>query len=521
MVEQRTENPCVPGSIPGETTKPPKWRFFYYHLFDMTILLFFLGVLLGSVFCFFLTKAKFIEKTKYDELNNQFIKQETLLETQKEKLKEFEELKNSIQEKDFLFDSLKNELVKSNTDADHLENHIKELKTNQLNLEDKIEHLSHSNQNYLAELSELRAINNSLKDSLEKQKEEFERLRNESKIEFENLASKILEEKTEKFTQLNQSNIKTILEPLQEKITSFQEKVESTHKENIHYNASLREQINGLKDLNLQMSKEAINLTKALKGDNKIQGNWGELILEKVLEKSGLEKGREYEIQKSHTLQDGRRLQPDVIIHLPDQKKMIIDSKVSLTSYERFINEEEETERILHLKNHISSLKNHIKSLSEKNYLDLYQESPDFVLLFIPIEPAFAFALKEEPEIFNKAFEKNIIIVTPTTLLATLRTIDSMWTNEKHQKNSLEIARQAGALYDKFCGFVDNLIKVGNKMNDAKKEYDQAMGKLSQGRGNLVVSSEKLKKMGAKVSKSLPENLLYRANESNNQIKQE
>jgi DNA recombination protein RmuC len=261
------------------------------------------------------------------------------------------------------------------------------------------------------------------------------------------------------------------------------------------------------------MSKEAVNLTKALKGDNKIQGNWGELILENVLEKSGLDKGREYEVQKSHNTEDGR-LQPDVIINLPDGKKMIIDSKVSLNAYERWVNEEDDTQKIQFLQEHLNSLKRHIEQLSEKNYQNLYQiESPDFVLLFVPVEPAFALAINTDNQLYNKAFEKNIILVTPTTLLATLKTIDSMWTNKKQQDNTIEIARQAGALYDKFEGFVQDLIKLGKKMDDAKSDYESAMNKLVNGKGNLVVSTQKLKIMGAKAKKSLPENILNRAEE--------
>ena len=333
------------------------------------------------------------------------------------------------------------------------------------------------------------------------------------RTEFKNIANLILEEKTEKFTLQNQTNLKIILDPLQEKINLFEKKVETTHKESIDYHAALRQQIIGLKDLNQQMSKETLNLTKALKGDNKIQGNWGELVLERVLEKSGLEKGREYEVQKSHTNEDGNRVLPDVVINLPDGKKMVIDSKVSLNSYERYINEEEEIPKMLHLKDHVSSIKKHVEQLGSKNYQNLYQmESPDFVLLFIPIEPAFAIALNEDTHLYNKAFEKNIVIVTPSTLLATLRTIDSMWTNQKQQENAFEIARQAGALYDKFEGFVSDLMKIGNKIKDSKSEYDNAMNKLVDGRGNLITSVEKLKKMGAKAKKSLPDNILSRAN---------
>jgi DNA recombination protein RmuC len=346
------------------------------------------------------------------------------------------------------------------------------------------------------------------------QKQEVEALQEKFTKEFENLANKILEEKTVKFTEQNKENLKNILTPLQEKIQHFEKKVEDTHKESIDYHAALRQQIIGLKEMNAQMSKETLNLTKALKGDSKMQGNWGELILERVLEKSGLEKGREYEVQQSYVSAEGNRVLPDVVISLPDGKKMIVDSKVSLTAYERYINEEDDQQKSIYLKDHLSSIKRHVEQLGNKNYHDLYQmESPDFVLLFVPIESAFAIALNEDNSLYNKAFEQNIIIVTPTTLLATLRTIDSMWTNQKQQENAFEIARQAGALYDKFEGFVSDLVKIGKKMDEAKVEYGNAMGKLVEGKGNLVGSVERLRKMGAKAKKAIPENILKRATE--------
>ena len=344
------------------------------------------------------------------------------------------------------------------------------------------------------------------------QKEEVEQLQEKFTKEFENLANKILDEKSSKFTEQNKENMKNILTPLQEKIQLFEKKVDDTHKESINQHITLREQIINLSALNAQMSKETLNLTKALKGDSKMQGNWGELVLERVLEKSGLEKDREYYVQQSHTNEEGQRVFPDVVINLPDGKKMIVDSKVSLTAYEKYINEEDDSLKNGYLKEHVNSIKRHVEQLGDKNYQDLYQiESPDFVLLFIPMEPAFAMALNEDTTLYNKAFEKNIVIVTPSTLLATLRTIDSMWANQKQQENAFEIARQAGALYDKFEGFVADLIKIGKKIDESKVEYGFAMNKLVEGKGNLITSVEKLKKMGAKAKKALPENILNRA----------
>lgn len=362
------------------------------------------------------------------------------------------------------------------------------------------------------ELTKLTSEFENLKTQNDTQKEEVNQLQEKFSKEFENLANKILDEKANKFTELNRENIKGILNPLQEKIQHFEKKVEDTHKESIGQHASLKEQILGLKDLNLQMSKEAINLTKALKGDSKLQGNWGELVLERVLEKSGLEKDREYFVQQSFVTEDGSRVLPDVVINLPDNKKMIVDSKVSLTHYERFVNEEDDTLQQQYLKEHVNSIKRHVEQLGDKNYHDLYKiDSPDFVLLFIPIEPAFAVALNEDNSLYNKAFEKNIVIVTPATLLATLRTIDTMWNNEKQQKNAIEIARQAGALYDKFHGLMTDLTAVGKDMDRAKNNYSTAMNKLFEGKGNLITSVEKIKKLGAKAKKALPDAIVNKA----------
>ncbi|MFT7064879.1 MAG: DNA recombination protein RmuC [Sediminicola sp.] len=345
------------------------------------------------------------------------------------------------------------------------------------------------------------------------QKQEVEKLQEKFTKEFENLANKILDEKSTKFTEQNRENIKNILIPLQEKILLFEKKVDDSQKESVGMHSALKEQLANLQTQNLKITQEAENLTKALKGDSKMQGNWGELVLERVLEKSGLEKDREYTVQQSFTREDGSRVLPDVIINLPDGKKMIVDSKVSLTDYERYVNAEDDM-RDKFLKDHVNSIRRHVDQLSAKKYEDLYDmESPDFVLMFVPIEPAFAIAINNDNSLYNKAFEQNIIIVTPSTLLATLRTIDSMWNNEKQQRNALEIARQAGALYDKFEGFVLDLTKVGKKMDEAKQEYKGAMNKLVDGRGNIITSIEKLKKMGAKAKKSLPESILKRAQE--------
>lgn len=353
-----------------------------------------------------------------------------------------------------------------------------------------------------------------LNEKLETQKKEIESIQEKFQIQFKNLANEILDEKTKKFTDQNKVNLSDILNPLKEKIVEFEKKVEQTNKESIERNSALKEQISGLKELNQQITKEAENLTKALKGESKTQGNWGEFILESILEKSGLIKGEQYEIQVSKTNEDGRRFQPDIIVKLPEQKNIIIDSKVSLTAYEKYISAEDEPQKEVEIKNHLLSIRSHIKGLSEKNYQNLYEiGSLDFVLLFMPIEPAFGLAVQNDPELFSDAYDKNIVIVSPSTLIATLRTIASIWRQENQNRNALEIARQGGQLYDKFKSFTDDLVKVGENLKTTKCNYDQAMNKLATGKGNLVSRADKLKELGAKATKALDQRLIDRAND--------
>jgi DNA recombination protein RmuC len=363
-----------------------------------------------------------------------------------------------------------------------------------------------------SQLSSLQSNYDNLQEKLAEQKGEIEELQEKFIKEFENLANKILEDKSSKFTEQNKTNLDQILKPLSEKIKDFENKVEETNKESIDRNAALRQQLSSLKEMNLQMSQDAQNLVKALKGDTKVQGDWGELQLEKILERSGLRKGQEYTIQESYTTEEGNRRRPDVIVNLPEEKKIIIDSKVSLVDYERLVSAEDDDKKNIHLKAFINSVKRHIKDLSDKEYQNLFQdESLDFVLMFIPIEPAFSIAIQYGENLYVDAYDKNIIIVSPSTLLATLRTIANIWKQEYQNRNVIEIAKQSGALYDKFVGFVDDLIDVGNRMDQAKGSYEGAMNKLSEGTGNLVSRTEKIKKLGAKTSKSLPQNIVDRA----------
>ncbi|GAB5528122.1 MAG: DNA recombination protein RmuC [Roseivirga sp.] len=348
-----------------------------------------------------------------------------------------------------------------------------------------------------------------LKARLAGQEEEIEKLNKRFAVEFKNLANEILEEKSQKFTTQNKENLTQLLSPLKEKISEFQKRVEDTNKEDVVRSASLAQQIKQLGELNKQITQEAKNLTRALKGDTKAQGNWGEVILERILEKSGLEKGREYETQVSEVSPEGKRFQPDVIVRLPESKNIIIDSKVSLVAYERFVNAESEEDQLAQTRLHITSVRNHVKGLGEKSYQNLYGiDGLDFVLLFIPVEPAFTLAVQQDPELFNDAYARNIVIVSPATLIATLRTIASIWKQEYQNKNAIEIARQSGALYDKFVAFTEDLKNIGKYLDVTQKAYSEAEKKLSMGKDNLIRKTEKLKQLGAKASKQLDKDFL-------------
>ncbi len=401
----------------------------------------------------------------------------------------------------------------------HFQNKISKLKYIHSSFEkEKFNEISNLKQEITIKESELKNIASQWKKDIErweeKWQEEQKRLKEKEEIfrkEFENLANKILEDKSRKFTQQNKENLDQILNPFKEKMEEFKQKVERVDKDSFGRHKEMKEQLNQLKDMNQRLSQDAINLTKALKGDSKTQGIWGEAILNSLLEKSGLEKGREYFVQESYKAndhEDRQRLQPDVIIHLPDNKRMIIDSKVSLSAYERYINSEDKDEESNNIKQHHISVKTHINELSKKRYEDLLEGlTPEFVLMFIPVEPAFSLAIREEPSLYNTAFEKNIVIVTPSTLLATLKIVDSMWQNEKQRQNAFEIAKEAGALYDKFHGLIEDLINMGNKLDKARDSYNDVMNKLSKGRGNLIKKVENLKTLGAKAKKQLPEKI--------------
>jgi len=391
-----------------------------------------------------------------------------------------------------------------------LEERVNHLQTEKERLTNQLELAEAQKEQYMQRLAKAEVEFANLSEKLATQKLEMEDLQKKFTTEFENIANKILEKNSEKFTATNQKNMGEVLNPLKEKIELFERKVEDTYKQGLKDQTDLRAELKKLFDLNSKISEEANNLTKALKGDVKKQGNWGEVVLERILERSGLNEGTQgYKKQFSDTTEDGRRFQPDIVINLPDNKHIIIDSKVSLIAYERAVNAENEEERAKHVKDHILSLKTHCKGLSEKHYQSArHLNSPDFVLLFIPIESSFSIAIQEDQDIFSYAWDLKVVLVSPSTLLATLRTIASIWQQENQTRNAMEIARQGGALYDKFVGFISDMEKMGKSISNTQSTYNDAMIKLHTGSGNLVSRVESIKKLGAKTTKDLPKLML-------------
>ncbi|MDR1585561.1 MAG: DNA recombination protein RmuC [Prevotellaceae bacterium] len=358
----------------------------------------------------------------------------------------------------------------------------------------------------LVEIAKLESQNASLQEKLENQKSEIEAMQKRLATEFENIASKILKERSDEFSASNYKNLGEILNPLKERIQLFEKKVDETYDKELRDKITLKEEVKRLVELNTRVSEEANNLAKALKGDTKKQGNWGEIVLERVLERSGLTKGQEYEREEEVEASDSSRQRPDVIVHLPDSKHIIIDSKVSLVAYERYVSDEQEGAGLRHIKEHVQSIRSHVKLLSEKNYQNAQNiNTPDFVLLFVPIEASFSAAVQEDGDLFSYAWERKIVIVSPTTLLATLRTISSIWKQENQTKNAQEIARLSGTLYDKFIGFTEDMLRIKTNIDRASGAYDDAVRKMKDGNGNIIRTAEKIKELGAKAgSKSLP-----------------
>lgn len=385
-----------------------------------------------------------------------------------------------------------------------------QIKTHKTELEEKNNQLLQNT----AKLSTSEANMHNMLQKIEEQKKELESVRQQMNIEFRNLANDILEEKTKKFTEQNREKLDELLKPLGEKLKDFEKKVEETYNKESRENFSLKEELKRLSDLNLQISKDATNLTNALKGQVKTQGNWGEVILKTILERSGLVENREFFAQESVTSEDGKRFQPDIVVTLPDNKNVIIDSKVTLVAYERYASANTVEEQDNAMKEHIIAIKNHIIGLSQKNYQDLYKQNQlDFVMMFLPIEPAYMLAIQKDPEIWNFAYDKRILLIGPTNLIAALKLIQSLWKQEYQSRNVLEIAKRGGDLYDKLVGFIEDLLGIKKKLDDAQKSLEASINKLHEGKGNILKRAEEMKSLGAKAKKSLPVDLLDMADE--------
>ncbi|NOX85682.1 MAG: DNA recombination protein RmuC [Chlorobi bacterium] len=390
-----------------------------------------------------------------------------------------------------------------------LQTKLDELKKEHEKLEEKYNEESGGRHEAELRVATLKTDYDNLREKLETERKQLEELQKRFQTEFENIANKILKQNTLEFSQASAKNMSDLLNPLKEKITSFEKKVEETYEKGLKDQTDIKAELKKLYELSMALDKDAKDLTNALKADTKKQGNWGEIILERVLERSGLIKNEEYILQYSAKSDDGATLRPDVVIRLPEEKHLVVDSKVSLTAYTEYSSAETDQERDIALKRHLDSIKKHVNELSEKDYSKLLGiNSPDFVLMFMPIEPAFGLAVQTDHELFNYAWRRKVVIVSPTTLLATLRTIASIWKYEKQSQNAQEIARRGGLLYDKFVSFVKDLEAVGTSLERAEKAYDEAHKKLTSGRGDLISQAEQLKSMGVITKKSLPSEYL-------------
>jgi DNA recombination protein RmuC len=405
-------------------------------------------------------------------------------------------------------DSFKNNVISLTEKTRMFE---EQLQTNRAEIENKSKQLIEISSKLSGKEADLRNI----QIRLEEQKKDLEEINHRMNIEFRNLANDILEEKTKKFTEQNREKLDDLLKPLGEKLKDFEKKVEETYSKESRDSISLKEEIKRLSELNQQISKEATNLTNALKGQVKTQGNWGEVILKTILERSGLVEGREFFTQESITDEEGKRFQPDVVVKLPDEKNVIIDSKVTLIAYERYASATSSDEQETAMKEHILAIKNHITGLSQKNYQDLYKEKHlEFVMMFLPVEPAYLIAIQKEPELWNFAYDKRILLIGPSNLIAALKLIQSIWKQEYQNRNVMDIAKRGGELYDKLVGFVEDLLGIRKKLDDAQKALDASINKLHEGRGNVLRQAEEMKRLGAKAKKNLPSDLLKLNNEN-------
>ncbi|THV63041.1 DNA recombination protein RmuC [Chryseobacterium candidae] len=478
------------------------------------------GGVLGAIILYFALKSSMVSRSSYDALNTLSIKNQSDLENSNLKIQELhqniskEKEANMLQQD--LLDDLKNEFSKISAEYSSLNIQFQELKQINQRQTSQIETHILEKQTLFAKNSELSAKNESLQQSLDTQKEEIIKIQEESKLQFENLANKILEEKTEKFTTLNQNNLKNILDPFQEKIADLKNKVNEAYEKENKERFSLAEKVKELAELNQQISEDAKKLTRALKGESKTQGNWGEMILESILEKSGLVKGREYFLE--HELRDednkalfsefsGKKMRPDAVVKYPDERNVIIDSKVSLTAFTELVDETDADVYAIKLSQHLGSIKNHINQLSQKAYDD-YGKSLDFVMMFIPSEPAYIAAMQADQNLWNYAYERRILLLNPSNLITSLKLIADLWKREYQNRNSIEIAERGARLYDKFVGFVENLEKVGRNLDQAKNVYNDAYKQLHTGNDNLVIQTQKLKSLGIKNKKDLPQSLI-------------
>lgn len=475
-----------------------------------------IGVLIGALIVYFFLKSSTISRTLFDELNNNFIRANSDLQNSTLKINELE---NSIQtekqtnfQQTAILNQLKTDIAKISAENNAQNQRIEEQTEINNNQSSEIKKLVDEKNELISIKSHLNAQNQALQKLLDSQKEEIEKMQALAKEEFQNLANRILEEKSKKFTDTNKENLDLLLKPLGENLENFKKRVSEVYENEARERFSLNNTIKMMMEQTTKISQEANNLATALKGQTKTQGDWGEMILERILEDSGLTKDREYFSQFNIKNENGENQRPDFVLKLPGNQIVIIDSKVSLNAYERMISAEDEEQKKQNLNLHISALKRHIDTLAEKRY-DNLKESLDFTIMFVPVESAFLTALQGDTQLWNYAYKKHIILLSPTNLIAYLKLISDVWKRDHHNKNAAEIARQAGALYDKFDGFVTDLLKIGKKMDDAKGDYENAMKKLSTGKGNLVGSVQKLKQLGAKASKNLPEALLERANE--------
>ena len=488
----------------------------------MEILYLAIGIVVGSLIAVVIMRSKL--KAKVLETIGEKEKEVALNKEGYAKLEtDYAIMKSSLDDKQQILD---NNIIKLESESNLRQNaeikvaellnekkNLEGIKTNLTvsvsELENKLEIEYKNRRQAETNLTELGTEKESILEKLDYERVKLLEIEKKFSVEFENLANKILKQNTLEFSTTSSKSISDLLDPLKDKIQSFEKKVENTYEKGLKDQLDLKSELKRLHELSMRLDQDARNLTNALKSDTKKQGNWGEIILERVLERSGLVKDQEYFVQQTARNDDGDMLRPDVVVKLPDNKHIIIDSKVSLTAYTAFVSEDDDRKREVALKLHLTSVKKHIKELSDKSYESLAAfNSPDFVLMFMPIEPAFALAVQSDPELFNYAWKERVVIVSPTTLLATLRTVASIWKYEKQNLNALEIAERGGKLYDKFESFIKDLESVGVNIQRAGKSYDEAHKKLTSGSGNILKQVEHLKKMGVSTKKSLPEQYL-------------